>query len=65
MDGGAYPKIVAEVEGMLTSAEGQEVEVDRSHVTTRDGMDGFAERFVETVAQHRRFDREATKQMPA
>lgn len=138
-DGGAYPKVVAKFKGMLTSADGQEVEADMSHVTTasvvfdavfvpggqesiaaqmeqgdalhfvqeafkhgkpvgatgegvellrevrlpgivlsdgattsdkgvvtmRDGTDGFAERFVEAVAQHRHFDREMTKQVPA
>ncbi len=139
MDGGAYPKVVARFKGKLTSADGQEVEVDMSHVTTasvvfdavfvsggqesiaaqmeqgdalhfvqeafkhgkpvgatgegvellrearlpgitlsdravisdkgvvttRDGIDGFTERFVEAIAQHRHFDREMKKQLPA
>ena len=34
MDGGAYPKVVAKFKGTLTSAGGEEVEVDMSHVTT-------------------------------
>lgn len=34
VEGGAIPKVVAKFRGTLTSAGGQEVEVDMSHVTT-------------------------------
>ena len=34
MDGGATPTVVAKFKGTLTSADGQDVEVDMSHVTT-------------------------------
>ena len=33
-DGGAHPKVVAQFMGTVTSADGQAVEVDMSHVTT-------------------------------
>lgn len=33
-DQGAHPKIVSQFKGMVKSADGQEVEVDKSHVTT-------------------------------
>jgi catalase len=31
---GAHPKVVSKFKGMIKSAEGQEVEVDKSHITT-------------------------------
>jgi catalase len=137
--GGAYPEVVAQFKNTLTSADGQEVEVDMSYVTTasvlfdavfvpggqasitsqmeqgdaldfvqeafkhgkaigatgegvellrearlsgillsdgaaasdkgvvtmRTGTDGFAEHFVEAVAQHRHFARKTTMAVPA
>jgi catalase len=48
----------------ISLSEG-ELSVDHGVVTARDGMAGFAERFVEAVAQHRHFERQQTEQVAA